>query len=77
MPNTPPLPIIASRRSGCRSWKGTQPAAFAAGLFRRPVKPVDRDPGYGRAGYKEIQVALYGDKFLNRGMAVLAIDGPG
>jgi dipeptidyl aminopeptidase/acylaminoacyl peptidase len=27
--------------------------------------------------YKEIQVALYGDKFLNRGMAVLAIDGPG
>ena len=27
--------------------------------------------------YKEIQVALYGDRFLNRGMAVLAIDGPG
>src|SRR6202011_4783792 len=26
---------------------------------------------------KEIQVALYGDRFLNRGMAVLAIDGPG
>src|SRR6185312_3411844 len=24
-----------------------------------------------------IQVALYGDKYLNRGMAVLAIDGPG
>src|SRR5262249_58496906 len=27
--------------------------------------------------FKEIQVALYGDRFLNRGMAVLAIDGPG
>src|ERR671923_118166 len=26
---------------------------------------------------KEMQVALYGDKFLNRGTAVLAIDGPG
>ena len=31
----------------------------------------------GMDSYKEIQVALYGDKFLNRGMAVLAIDGPG
>jgi len=27
--------------------------------------------------FKEIQVALYGDRFLNRGIAVLAIDGPG
>jgi dipeptidyl aminopeptidase/acylaminoacyl peptidase len=27
--------------------------------------------------FKEIQVALYGDRYLNRGMAVLAIDGPG
>lgn len=31
----------------------------------------------GMDSYKEIQVALYGDKFLSRGMAVLAIDGPG
>jgi dienelactone hydrolase len=31
----------------------------------------------GMDSYKEIQVALYGDKYLNRGMAVLAIDGPG
>jgi dienelactone hydrolase len=31
----------------------------------------------GMDSYKEIQVALYGDKFLNRGLAVLAIDGPG
>ncbi len=31
----------------------------------------------GMDSYKEIQVALYGDKYLSRGMAVLAIDGPG
>jgi dienelactone hydrolase len=31
----------------------------------------------GMDSYKEIQVSLYGDKYLNRGMAVLAIDGPG
>ncbi len=31
----------------------------------------------GMDSFKEIQVALYGDRFLNRGMAVLAIDGPG
>ncbi|MGA8611400.1 MAG: alpha/beta hydrolase [Xanthobacteraceae bacterium] len=31
----------------------------------------------GMDSYKEIQVALYGDRFLNRGIAVLAIDGPG
>src|SRR5262249_5694353 len=30
----------------------------------------------GMDSFKEIQVALYGDRFLNRGMAVLAIDGP-
>src|ERR1700746_2018779 len=31
----------------------------------------------GMDSYKEIQVALYGDKYLTRAMAVLAIDGPG
>jgi dipeptidyl aminopeptidase/acylaminoacyl peptidase len=31
----------------------------------------------GMDSFKEMQVALYGDRFLNRGMAVLAIDGPG
>jgi dienelactone hydrolase len=31
----------------------------------------------GMDSFKEILVALYGDRFLNRGMAVLAIDGPG
>jgi dienelactone hydrolase len=31
----------------------------------------------GMDSYKEIQTALYGDRFLNRGFAVLNIDGPG
>ncbi len=31
----------------------------------------------GMDSFKEIQVALYGDRYLNRGMAVLTIDGPG
>ena len=31
----------------------------------------------GMDSYKEIQSALYGDRFLNRGFAVLNIDGPG
>ena len=31
----------------------------------------------GSATVKEIQTALYGDRFLNRGFAVLNIDGPG
>ena len=31
----------------------------------------------GMDSYKEILVALYGDRFLSRGLAVLAIDGPG
>jgi dienelactone hydrolase len=31
----------------------------------------------GMDSYKEVNVALYGDRWLNRGIAVLAIDGPG
>lgn len=31
----------------------------------------------GMDSYKEILVAMYGDRYLSRGMAVLAIDGPG
>lgn len=31
----------------------------------------------GMDGFKEISVAMDGDKFLNRGFAVLAVDGPG
>jgi dipeptidyl aminopeptidase/acylaminoacyl peptidase len=31
----------------------------------------------GMDSFKEVSVALYGDRWLNRGIAVLAIDGPG
>ena len=31
----------------------------------------------GMDNFKEASIALYGDRWLNRGMAVLAIDGPG
>ena len=31
----------------------------------------------GMDSFKEMSVALYGDRWLNRGIAVLAIDGPG
>jgi dienelactone hydrolase len=31
----------------------------------------------GMDSFKEVNVALYGDRWLNRGIAVLAIDGPG
>jgi len=31
----------------------------------------------GMDNFKEAQVSLYGDRFLNRGIAVLSIDGPG
>jgi hypothetical protein len=32
---------------------------------------------FGMDGCKEAGVALYGDRFLKRGIAVLTIDGPG
>ena len=47
------------------------PPGYAGG--RLPV--VIAVPGMD--SYKEIAVALYGDRFLSRGAAVLAIDGPG
>lgn len=31
----------------------------------------------GMDNFKEAQVSLYGDRFLNRGIAVLSVDGPG
>src|SRR4051812_31547905 len=31
----------------------------------------------GMDNFKEMQVSMYGDRFLSRGLAVLAIDGPG
>ena len=51
-------------------------AASTAGLhWRQDLPVVIAIPGMD--SYKELQVALYGDRLLNRGMAVLAIDGPG
>src|SRR5579872_3701748 len=47
------------------------PPANASG----PVPAVVSIPGMD--SFKEIAVALYGDRWLMRGMAVLAIDGPG
>ena len=44
-------------------------------------RPADRLPCVlsipGMDSFKEISVALYGDRLLERGIAVLAIDGPG
>jgi dienelactone hydrolase len=46
--------------------------------------PLNFEPPYpvmivipGMDTFKEIQIALYGDKFLQRGFATLAVDGPG
>ena len=40
-----------------------------------PIPAVVSIPGMD--SFKEIAVALYGDRWLTRGMAVLAVDGPG
>ena len=45
------------------------------GYTRGRVPAVISVPGMD--SLKEISVALYGDRFLSRGIAVLAIDGPG
>jgi dienelactone hydrolase len=45
------------------------------GYQRGPVPVVISIPGMD--SFKEAMVALYGDRWLNRGVAVLAIDGPG
>ena len=73
----PRLPRIASRKSGFRSRAGScrhgcicRRATAAAKL---PV--VVTIPGMD--SFKEISVAMYGDRWLSRGMAVLAVDGPG
>ena len=50
-------------------------ASSAAGLQRRQVPVVVTIPGMD--SFKEISVAMYGDRWLSRGMAVLAVDGPG
>ncbi len=62
-------------------WVPFKDKAIPAWLHLPPGYSSDRLPVVisipGMDSYKEIQVALYGDKYLNRGMAVLAIDGPG
>jgi dienelactone hydrolase len=62
-------------------WVPFQGKAIPAWLHLPPGHSSGRLPVVisipGMDSYKEIQVALYGDKYLNRGMAVLAIDGPG
>jgi dienelactone hydrolase len=62
-------------------WVPFQDKAIPAWLHLPPGYTGGRLPVVisipGMDSYKEIQVALYGDRFLNRGMAVLAIDGPG
>ena len=66
-----------SKRSGYRS----RAEAIPGWLHLPPGYKGGRIPAViaipGMDSFKEIQVALYGDRFLNRGMAVLAIDGPG
>jgi dienelactone hydrolase len=63
------------------AWVPFQGKAIPAWLHLPPNHASGRVPVViavpGMDSYKEIQVALYGDRFLNRGMAVLAIDGPG
>lgn len=52
-------------------------------IFSLPLnyKPGDKLPCvviiFGMDGWKELSVAMDGDKWLQRGFAVLAIDGPG
>jgi dienelactone hydrolase len=62
-------------------WVPFQDKAIPAWLHLPPTYVSGRVPVViaipGMDSFKEIQVALYGDRFLNRGMAVLAIDGPG
>jgi dienelactone hydrolase len=62
-------------------WVPFQDKAIPAWLHLPPGHSTGKLPVViaipGMDSYKEIQVALYGDKYLNRGMAVLAIDGPG
>ncbi len=50
-------------------------------LHLPPTRPSVRIPAVwsisGMDSFKELSVALYGDKLLERGMAVLALEGPG
>lgn len=63
------------------AWIPFRGKALPAWLHLPPGYSGDRIPAVvsipGMDSFKEIAVALYGDRWLARGMAVLAIDGPG
>jgi hypothetical protein len=62
-------------------WVPFKDTALPAWLHLPPNYTQGRIPAVvvlpGMDSYKEISVALYGDRWLNRGIAVLAVDGPG
>jgi dienelactone hydrolase len=62
-------------------WIPFQDKAIPAWLHLPPNYKSGRIPVVisipGMDSFKEVMVALYGDRWLNRGIAVLAIDGPG
>jgi dipeptidyl aminopeptidase/acylaminoacyl peptidase len=62
-------------------WVPFKDTALPAWLHLPPNYTQGRLPAVvvlpGMDSYKEISVALYGDRWLNRGIAVLAVDGPG
>ena len=70
-------PIITSRRYGFRSrTRRCRPGCICRPITSSGTIPaVIVVPGHGQL--QGDQVALYGDRWLNRGIAVLAIDGPG
>ena len=63
------------------AWIPFRDKALPAWLHLPPGYSGGRIPAVvsipGMDSFKEINVALYGDRWLTRGMAVLAIDGPG
>ncbi len=63
------------------AWIPFQDTALPAWLHLPPDYTEGRIPAVvslpGMDSFKEMSVALYGDRWLNRGIAVLAVDGPG
>ncbi len=63
------------------AWISVQGRSIPAWLHLPPGYRGGRIPAVisvpGMDSFKEMQVALYGDRYLGRGIAVLAIDGPG
>ena len=76
-PITRGSPITASRRCGSRSRTPRCPP----GCTCRPITSMASMPAVvsipGMDSFKEASVALYGDRWLIAGIAVLAVDGPG